>query len=223
MKNIQALEKQIKNLQTELDRADAAKARCVAAIEAAEVRKAELSDLHEQRTAIVAQAFADGEKADTTAIDAEIVEYQKKHELEVKDGEAASRALELLETRCTEYRDALTTARDEIKTIALADLAARREKVKEAFARAVDALREPMEDYLAIDAAQYRLDDAIPRGNFAYMPGRMLMVALQSEGLRVWTERGLQGPDWFADLRKPGANEKTTALFEELRGLGLEV
>lgn len=218
MKTIQTLSKQIAKLQTELDRADAAKARCLAAIEAAKVRAAELRSLQEQRTRIVAQAFADGGKPDTAAIDAEIAAYAEAHGQEMSDGEAASSALDLLETRCTEYRDALTNARAELTEEALSDLRARRLQAKEAYSRAVDTLREPLEAYLAIDSAEIRLS-----GNYrnaAYTPGRMLLEALRSEGLRVWTERGLAGPEWMGSLGKSG---KAEALLEELRAAGLEV
>lgn len=208
---------------SELDRLTGEIDRCNAAINAADEPAAQLQQLQKQRSTEIARAFVESRAADVAAIDNLIRVAEKSGARAREQGEAAREALQFVNQRRGELEAELTNARAELTEMVLADLAARRAAAKAAFARAVDALREPMEDYLAIDAAQYRLDDAIPRGNFAYMPGRMLMVALQSEGLRVWTERGLQGPDWFADLREPGANEKTTALFDELRALGLEV
>lgn len=212
MKNIQALAKQIKNLQTELDRADAAKARCLAAIEAAEVRAAELRGLQEQRTRIVAQAFADGGKPDTAAIDAEIAEYQKKHELEVQDGDAASSAIELLETRYAEYSDQLTTAREELTASVLDDLATRQAKAKDAFNTAIEAIGKPLEQLCALDAVERKL-----RG----LGYSSLFEALTGNGISIIGERGIMPPEWFGHVRQ--SDDGYRALADELRALGLTV
>ncbi|WP_231408934.1 hypothetical protein [Ralstonia solanacearum] len=211
MKNIPALSKQITKLQTELERADAAKARCLAATQAAEVRATELRNLREQRTRIVAQAFADGGKPDTAAVDAEIAAYAEAHGQELKDGEAASSALGLLETRYTEYRDALAAARAELTEAALVELTTRRAKALEAFNTAIDATRSPLAELCALDEMERRL-----RG---LMPASLIDLVIE-KGLGVFGARGLAIPEWVGQLR---SNESYQTLADELRSLGLEV
>jgi chromosome segregation ATPase len=217
LKAIRDLTKTINARQSELDRITADIARCDAATDAHEAALAAVTAARQRRDAEAADAFLAKRDPDPV-FNAELDRAEQQTESLRASGEAARGALAVIEQRCEELKAEIAAARVELTALALEDVAQRRAKARAAFNAAVDALREPLEEMCALDGVTRTLT-----GNYnPYTPSAMLLDALNGEGLRVWTERGLQGPAWMGSINQR-STEKYQALAGELRAAGLQL
>ena len=217
MQNAKQLSKTITTHQKELDRLTADIDRCTAAIAAVDEAESHVTAARQRRDAEAADAFL-AKRDPNPSFGAELDRAEQQAESLRSSANAARGALAVVEQRCAELRAEIAAAREELTAVMLEDVAQRRAKAQAAFNEAVDALRGPLEEMSAFDSIKRRLT-----GNYSPFTGSaMLLDALKGEGLRVWTERGLQGPAWMGAIAQ-GSSEKSQALADELRAAGLDI
>ncbi|MFL9907356.1 hypothetical protein [Paraburkholderia sp. RL17-337-BIB-A] len=211
------LTKTINARQSELDRLTADIDRCTSAIAAVDESESHVTAARQRRDAEAAEAFLAKRDPDAS-FNAELDRAEQQSASLRASGNAARGALAVIEKRCEELKAEIAAARVELTAVALADIAQQRAKAQAAFNEAVDALRGPLEEMSAFDGITRVLT-----GNYSWFTGSaMLLDALKGDGLRVWTERGLQGPAWMGAIAQ-GSSEKYQALANELRTAGLDI
>jgi hypothetical protein len=208
------LTKQITACQAEITRLEGERERCNAAIAAGEQDSTVLDDLRNRRDRELAQAFIEQRKPNVAELDKEILAAERAPARE--QATAARGAVSLIEERLAGQRAELVKARTALKAVIEEDIGQRHAKARETFNAAVDALRVPLAELRALDSVTATMHGTGSR----FSASQQMLEALAEEGLRIFTSRGLGGPDW---LRNLGSTEVYESLVTEFRAAGLDI
>jgi hypothetical protein len=210
------LTKQIAACQAEIARLEGERERYNAAIARSEYDPTALDDLRRRRAHECAEAFIEQRKANVVELDKEIAAAEKVRAPSMEQASAAIGAVNLINERCGELKTELVKARTALKAVIEEDIGQRHAKARETFNAAVDALRVPLAELRALDSVTATMHGTGSR----FSASQQMLDALAEEGLRIFTPRGLGGPDW---LRNLGSTEVYESLVTEFRAAGLDI